>query len=300
MGVKLKSNKTSIEILKSVEIKKINVETKPYPGFPTDLQAQLMVLMIKAKGKSKIKENIFENRFMHVPELKRMGANIEIKNKTAIISGPSKLTGAEVMATDLRASVSLVLAGLVADNRTIINRIYHLERGYELLEKNWKIAKHVLKEFKVKAKNLKLIAKTDEDLRVISAHLQDSIVTTSNIANLKKNKIFLMQLNRFMWEDVEKGVFRKNKRIRTILKFDNIIEVNSKNINQKTQDKFLDFLAIESKQMPDKNYEMKIIFSGDSVIRIVAEVIEVTLDDQGDPWDTKNKPKHRDLWFWNT
>ncbi len=147
----------------------------------------------------------------------------------------------------------------------------------------------------MKAKNLKLIAKTDEDLRVISAHLQDSIVTTSNIANLKKNKIFLMQLNRFMWEDVEKGVFRKNKRIRTILKFDNIIEVNAKNINQKTQDKFLDFLAIESKQMPDKNYEMKIIFSGDSIIRIVAEVIEVTLDDQGEPWDTKNKPKHRDL-----
>ena len=84
----------------------------------------------------------------------------------------------------------------------------------------------------MKAKNLKLIARTDEDLRIISAHLQDSIVSTANIANLKKNKIFLMQLNRFMWEDVEKGVFRKNKRIRTILKFDNVIEVNSKNINQ--------------------------------------------------------------------
>ena len=147
----------------------------------------------------------------------------------------------------------------------------------------------------MKVKNLKLIARNETDLRVISAHLQDAIVNVAEIASLEKNRIFLMQLNRFMWEDVEKGVFRKNKRIRTILKFDNIIEVNSKNINQKTQDKFLDFLAIESKQMPDKNYEMKIIFSGDSVIRIVAEVIEVTLDDQGDPWDTKNKPKHRDL-----
>ena len=83
----------------------------------------------------KIKENIFENRFMHVPELKRMGANIKIHGKTAIITGPCKLTGAEVMATDLRASVSLVLAGLVAENRTIINRIYHLDRGYESLEK---------------------------------------------------------------------------------------------------------------------------------------------------------------------
>tara|TARA_Y100000768_G_scaffold375117_1_gene345588 strand:- start:374 stop:817 length:444 start_codon:yes stop_codon:yes gene_type:complete len=147
----------------------------------------------------------------------------------------------------------------------------------------------------VKTKNLKLIARTDEDLKVVSAHLQDSIVSTENIANLKKNQIFLIQLNRFMWEDVEKGVFRKNKRIRTVLKFENVIEVNSKNISQKSKDTFLDFLAIETLQMPNKNYEMKLIFSGDSVIRIVAEVIEVTLDDQGEPWDTKNKPKHKFL-----
>ena len=104
-----------------------------------------------------------------------------------------------------------------------------------------------------------------------------------------------MQLNRFMWEDVEKGVFRKNKRIRTILKFDNVIEVNSKNIGQASKDKFLDFLAIESSQMSDNNYEMKLIFSGDSVIRVIAEVVEVTLDDQGEPWDSKNKPKHKVL-----
>ena len=147
----------------------------------------------------------------------------------------------------------------------------------------------------MKSKNLKLIAKTDEDLRVISAHLQDSIVSLKDIANLKKNKIFLMQLNRFMWEDVEKGVFRKNKRIRTILKFDNVIEVNSRNIGQGSKDEFLDFLAIESNQMPDNNYEMKLIFSGDSIIRVVAEVIEVALDDQGEPWDTKNMPKHKVL-----
>jgi len=145
MGVKLKTKKSTIEILKSNNIKKTNLSTKPYPGFPTDLQAQLMVLMTRAQGISKIKESIFENRFMHIPELKRMGANIEIKNKTAIIKGPSKLTGAEVMATDLRASVSLVLAGLVADNRTIINRIYHLDRGYEFLEKKLKNCKARIK-----------------------------------------------------------------------------------------------------------------------------------------------------------
>ena len=142
-------------------------------------------------------------------------------------------------------------------------------------------------------KNLKLIAKNEEDLKVVSAHLQDSILSATDIANLKKNKIFLMQLSRFMWEDVEKGVFRKNKRIRTVLKFDYVLKVFSKNINQKKKDNFLDFLAIETIKMPDNNYEMKIIFAGDSIIRIIAEVIEVTLDDQGEAWDTKNKPKHQ-------
>ena len=144
-------------------------------------------------------------------------------------------------------------------------------------------------------KNLKLIAKTQEDLRIVSAHLQDSIASISDIANLKKNKIFLMQLNRFMWEDVEKGVFRKNKRIRTILKFDNVLSVLSKKIDQRKKDKFLDFLAIETNVTPDNNYEMKIIFAGDSIIKIISEAIEVTLDDQGEAWDTKNKPKHKAL-----
>ena len=145
IGVRIKQKKKSIIIKKAIRLKKINIITKPYPGFPTDLQAQLMVLLTQANGLSKIKENIFENRFMHVPELKRMGAQIEIKDKTAFIQGPSKLAGAEVMATDLRASVSLVLAGLIADNRTIINRIYHLDRGYEYLENKLKNCKAQIK-----------------------------------------------------------------------------------------------------------------------------------------------------------
>ena len=147
----------------------------------------------------------------------------------------------------------------------------------------------------MEAKNLKLIAKTEEDLRVVSAHLQDAIVNVSDVANLKKNKIFLIQLNRFMWEDVERGVFRKNKRIRTILKFENVIKVHSKNINQLKGNKFLDFLTIETNQMIDNNYEMKIVFAGDSILKIIAEVIEVTLDDQGEAWDTKNIPKHTSI-----
>tara|TARA_Y100000766_G_scaffold135678_1_gene116796 strand:- start:1198 stop:2457 length:1260 start_codon:yes stop_codon:yes gene_type:complete len=145
IGVKIKIKKNSITIRKNKKLKNISITTKPYPGFPTDLQAQLMVLLTQVNGTSKVKEDIFENRFMHVPELQRMGAQIEIKDKTAIIKGPTKLTGAEVMATDLRASVSLVLAGLIADNRTIINRIYHLDRGYEFLENKLKRCKAEIK-----------------------------------------------------------------------------------------------------------------------------------------------------------
>ena len=138
MGVKLKVSKKEIHILESNNLKPISIKTEPYPGFPTDLQAQIMVLMTKAKGISKIKEKIFENRFMHVPELNRMGAKIKISGDTSFIEGPQNLNGAEVMATDLRASVSLVLAGLIAKDWTTINRVYHLDRGYEGLEKKLK------------------------------------------------------------------------------------------------------------------------------------------------------------------
>ena len=144
----------------------------------------------------------------------------------------------------------------------------------------------------MEVKNLKLSATSVGDLRVVAAHLQDAIVSVSDIANLRKNRIFLIQLNRFMWEDVEKGVFRKNKRIRTVLKFDNVISVLSKNINIKNDKYFLDFLTIESSLLPDKSYEIKLIFSGDAVIKIKAEIIDITLDDQGSPWESKTQPKH--------
>ena len=132
-GAQLDFKKTNSVTVSRKKIKSLNVKTLPYPGFPTDMQAQLMSLLCLSKGKSVIKEDIFENRFLHVPELKRLGANIKIKNQSAHIVGIEKLKGAEVMATDLRASVSLVLAGLVAQGTTTINRVYHLERGYENL-----------------------------------------------------------------------------------------------------------------------------------------------------------------------
>lgn len=115
----------------SVPLKSFDIMTEPHPGFPTDLQAQFMAMMTTAQGAGLVTETIFENRFMHVPELVRMGANITVQGNSAIVRGVEKLIGAEVMATDLRASVALVLAGLVADGETVVNRIYHLERGYE-------------------------------------------------------------------------------------------------------------------------------------------------------------------------
>jgi UDP-N-acetylglucosamine 1-carboxyvinyltransferase len=125
-GVRVKRNGAGIS--------SVDIETAPFPGFATDLQAQFMALMTRAKGVSRIKETIFENRFMHVQELARLGAHIKLEGDTAIIEGVSKLRGAPVMATDLRASVSLVIAALAAEGETIVNRVYHLDRGFENLE----------------------------------------------------------------------------------------------------------------------------------------------------------------------
>jgi UDP-N-acetylglucosamine enolpyruvyl transferase len=122
----------------TAEPKNINIKTSPYPGFPTDLQAQMMVLLCKANKRSHIKEEIFENRFMHVAELNRMGAKISINGNQASIEGNIKFEAAELMATDLRASVSLILAALAAKGKSVINRIYHLDRGYEDIEKKLK------------------------------------------------------------------------------------------------------------------------------------------------------------------
>ena len=134
MGAKLKINKNSIQIIPSKSLNGIKIHTAPYPGFPTDLQAQIMALMSLANSNSQIKENIFENRFMHVPELNRLGAKIKVKKDIAYIVGNRNFKGAQVMASDLRASVSLVLAALCAEGESVINRIYHLDRGYERIE----------------------------------------------------------------------------------------------------------------------------------------------------------------------
>jgi len=138
IGAKINVKKDEVHIIGNKKIKSMNIKTAPYPGFPTDLQAQIMVLLCKANKQSVIKEDIFENRFMHVAELNRMGAKISTDGNTAKVAGNINFAAAELMATDLRASVSLILAALTAKGKSVINRIYHLDRGYENIEKKLK------------------------------------------------------------------------------------------------------------------------------------------------------------------
>jgi UDP-N-acetylglucosamine 1-carboxyvinyltransferase len=138
IGAKIITKKDEVQIMGSKKIRAMKIKTAPYPGFPTDLQAQIMVLLCKANKGSIIQEDIFENRFMHVSELNRMGAKILTNGNKALIEGNTNFAPAELMATDLRASVSLILASLTAKGKSVINRIYHLDRGYENIEKKLK------------------------------------------------------------------------------------------------------------------------------------------------------------------
>tara|TARA_B100001765_G_scaffold135439_1_gene85464 strand:+ start:261 stop:707 length:447 start_codon:yes stop_codon:yes gene_type:complete len=140
--------------------------------------------------------------------------------------------------------------------------------------------------------NLKLLAINDDDLKVLSAHLQDSVTLVKDMVFLKKNKTFLMMVNRFMWEDIEKGIFRKNKRIRCAVKFENVFEVRSKNINQKRPNKILELLSIENK-LKNNNHRLILTFSGSNEVALIVEEIQVLLDDIGLPWEVKHIPKHK-------
>ena len=141
--------------------------------------------------------------------------------------------------------------------------------------------------------NLKLIGKNQEDLKVISAYSQDSIVAVKDIIFLEKNRIFVMVVNRFMWEDVEKGVYRQNKRIKCAIRFEGILKVKSKKINQKNRNKRLECLAIKCNEILDKNYEINFFFSGGGVITLISEFIEVVMHDLGASWNVKHFPKHK-------
>ena len=141
--------------------------------------------------------------------------------------------------------------------------------------------------------NLKLIGKNQEDLKVISAYSQDSIVTVKDITFLKKNRIFIMIINRFMWEDIEKKITRQSKRIRCALKFEGILKVKSKKINQKNKNKRLECLAIECNEILRKNNEIIFFFAGGGVITLISESIEAVMHDLGEPWNVRHTPKHK-------
>ena len=145
----------------------------------------------------------------------------------------------------------------------------------------------------MKKKNLKLMGKNQEDLKVISAYSQDCIVAIKDIVFLQKNKIFVMLVNRFMWEDVEKGVFRQSRRIRCAVKFEEVLKVKSQNINQRNKNRPLEYLAIECNLTINKTYEIKIFFAGDSVITIISEAIEIVMHDLGESWNVKHIPIHK-------
>ena len=273
-GSIIKYEKNEIKIYGAKKIKNIKlIKTKEYPGFPTDLQAQFMVLLCKAEGRSVIEENIFENRFMHALELQRLGAKISLKKNKAIIEGNSKLEGAELMSSDLRASVALVLAAIASKGKSTIHRIYHLSRGYENLDKKLKkIGVNISKNYWWEISFLKkIIARSSDDLQFISAYSSNSSVKINDIKYLKKNKIFLILLERINQD-------KKNQKISSILKFEFVDSSKSKNINQQDAKILLKLLAIKLFKVK-KNYEITLLFSNNAIINLSAEIIEVTLED---------------------
>ena len=139
--------------------------------------------------------------------------------------------------------------------------------------------------------NLKLLALNDDDLKILSAHLQDSVILVKDMIFLKKSRTFLMMVNRFMWEDIERGIFRENKRIRCAVKFENVLEVKSRNISQKKKDRILELLSIDSEVKNNKK-ELLITFAGNNEIILIVEEINILLDDVGLPWKVKHVPKH--------
>ena len=141
--------------------------------------------------------------------------------------------------------------------------------------------------------NIKLIGKNEEDLKIISAYIQDSVVTVKDMVFLKKNRMFLLIVNRFMWENIVDNSNKQNQRIRCAIKFEGIFEVRSKKINQQNKEKRLEFLTIECNRILDKNYEIKFFFAGGSIITLISEFIEVSMHDLGKPWAVKHVPKHK-------
>ncbi len=209
----------------------------PFPGFPTDLQAQMMALLCTADGTSVLEETIFENRFMHAPELIRMGARIEVHGGTATVTGVDKLKGAPVMATDLRASVSPDPRRARGGRRNRVARVYHLDRGYERVEEKLRACGRAYRADAGRMSDatfedggerpLRLVAQDADDLPVISALVQDAVLTVTDMKCDPKRRRFALLVNRFRWEDraeAAERVGRAYERVRSVLVVEDVLE----------------------------------------------------------------------------
>ena len=264
----------------------VTVSTAPFPGFPTDLQAQLMALMACATGASHITETIFENRFMHVQELARFGARISLDGETATIDGIARLRGAPVMATDLRASVSLVIAGLAAEGETMVNRVYHLDRGFERLEDKLSACGATIERISGTRRchsvtaQLKLIALDADDLAVISAHVQDARVQTSDIVWRQGEKRLVVGMTRLDWEQTLAGETAP-RRLIAALRFDRVLSCKSRNIDLEAPQAVLELVGIEFHPGEAPGGSAVLLFAQGGALRLDVECLECELTDLG-------------------
>ena len=232
---------------------------------------------------------------MHVQELARLGADIHLHGDTAEIRGVERLTGAQVMATDLRASVSLVIAGLAAEGETMLHRVYHLDRGFETLEEKLaacgadieRIAGHECGHGV-----LKLTALDADDLAVISAHMQDAVIRLGESSSIAACSKFVIIANRFAWDENGAGLQRSYKRHRTGLQFGRVLKVRAHHILQDDPEAILSLLAIGFTADDEPSGQIMLEFSGGGVLEVTVECIEAALEDLGPVWDTPHMPSH--------
>ena len=274
----------------------VDVMTEPFPGFPTDLQAQIMAMMSVADGAAMITETIFENRFMHVPELSRMGANVNVHGASAMVRGVDRLTGAEVMATDLRASSSLVLAALAATRETVIRRVYHLDRGYERIEEKLAACGAVIErrpeEWEQKA-DVRQTAQTRCDRRRGYRRPVGPVAGCRGSGqrdDLSRHRGTGLPLSRTGFA----GKTRANKvsgelyeRVRCGISFDKVTAVRRRHLNQSHRGEMLDLLALEA----TKEY-VDLLFAGGATIRLEVGSVLCHAEDFGDAWPTRWRPAH--------
>jgi hypothetical protein len=270
----------------------VDFETAPFPAFPTDLQAQMMALLCLADGKSRVRETIFENRFMHAPELARLGAQIAVQGNEAIVTGVDRLIGAPVMATDLRASVSLVVRAKPSSTASIISIAD--SSGWRpnspRAARRWR-GKGKKRRDPVMSGGLKLLAEDASDLEVISAAVQDALVRAGDFAFDPKSRRFSLLLNRFRWE--ADGASAPSERVRAGLSFEGVLSVKSRKVRRDAPDALASLLSVSfAPDTEPPSGAVKLLFAGDGEIILQVECLDAVLVDVGEAWRTPRRPDH--------